>query len=365
MPDSGSAPVRCAVMRGGSSKGLVVLASDLPADRSTRDDLLLRLMGSPDPRQVDGLGGAHPLTSKVAIVSAASDGLADVDYLFLQVHLDEPVVSTSQTCGNILAAVGPFAVERGLVAAAHDGVTDVRVRMVNTGAVATVQVATPGGVVTYDGDARMSGVPGTAAAVTISVDATTGSLFPTGRLRDDFAGLTVTCIDNGMPSVIVRADDLGCTGHESPEELEARAQVVRRVRELRAAAVQTMGLDSDLRASTVPKIVLVSPPCNGGAIATRSFIPVRVHQAIGVLGAASVAAALVVPGTVAHDVAADHADGAVQIEHPTGFLDVSTTLLPATTPGQLPTVSGTSVVRTARLLMDGLAHPGPARDQLT
>ena len=358
-----AAPVRCAVMRGGTSKGLVFVADDLPMDRSARDDLLLRLMGSPDPRQIDGLGGAHPLTSKVAIVSASTDDGADVDYLFLQVQVQESVVSASQTCGNMLAAVAPFALGRGLLAA-RDGVSPVRVRMLNTGTVATVHVTTPAGVVTYEGDARMSGVPGTAAPVTISMDESADALFPTGRLREELAGLDVTCVDNGMPSVLVRADALGCTGQESPVELEAMPDVVRRVRDLRAEAARAMGLDLELQASTVPKIVLVSSPYDGGAIATRSFIPVRVHEAIGVLGAASVAAAAVVPGTVAHDVVVAPTDDVIRVEHPSGFLDVSIALLDGP-PDRLPAVTGTSVVRTARLLMDGLAHPAPPRDQLT
>ena len=355
-----AARVRCALMRGGTSKGLVFLASDLPNDPAVRDDLLLRLMGSPDPRQIDGLGGAHPLTSKVGIVSPAAEDGVDVDYLFLQVNVAEPVVSSSQTCGNILAAVGPFAVERGLVPA-QDGVTDVRVRMTNNATIATVRVSTPQRVVTYDGDVRASGVPGTAAPVTISIEGPTGNLFPTGSVRDELAGLTVTCVDNGMPTVIVRAADLGRTGDESPEELEGDEELVRRVHELRVAAVHAMDLSLEVETSTVPKIVLVSPPLSGGAISTRSFIPVRVHQAVGVLGAASIAAAAAAPGTVAHDVAEHQRPGeAVRIEHPTGFLDVSVGMDDAVE-GHLPTASTTSVVRSARLLMDGLAHPGPPR----
>jgi len=340
--------VRCALMRGGTSKGGVFLAADLPAAAAERDDLLLRIMGSPDPRQIDGLGGAHPLTSKVAVVSPSADDAADVDYLFLQVVVDEPVVSTSQTCGNMLAAVAPFAISRGLVPAA-DGVTEVRVRMVNTGGLATLRVRTPGGAVTYDGDTELSGVPGTAAPVEIDVEPSESPLLPTGNAVDTLVGVEVTCVDAGMPSVIVRARDLGVHGDEDPADLEADEQLAARVREIRAAAVEAMGLDPDLDNSTVPKIVLVSPPADGGTISTRSFIPVRVHQAIGVLGAASVAAAVVTPGSVAADLA-DRTDGRIRIEHPTGFLDLGVS------------DDRTTVVRTARLILDGTVYPAPRQN---
>jgi 4-oxalomesaconate tautomerase len=344
--------VRCALMRGGTSKGAVFLAADLPADPAERDALLLRVMGSPDVRQIDGVGGAHPLTSKVAVVSPSIEPGVDVDYLFLQVVVDRPTVSSSQTCGNMLAAVGPYAVDRGLVPGV-DGVTEVRVRLVNNGSLATLRVRTPGGVPTYDGGTAITGVPGTAAPVEVVAEPTGTPLLPTGNALDRLAGLDVTCVDNGMPSVLVRAADLGCAGDEAPADLESDEELRARVREVRAAAAEAMGLDPDLDATTVPKIVLLSAPRDGGAVTTRSFIPERVHQAIGVLGAASVAAALRTPGSVADGVAVLPDEGEpLRLEHPTGFLDV--------------TVDGerTSVIRTARLLMDGTVHPGPARTHL-
>jgi 4-oxalomesaconate tautomerase len=344
-----------ALMRGGTSKGAVFRAEDLPADADERDALLLRVMGSPDPRQIDGLGGGHPLTSKVAVVSVSDAPGVDVDYLFLQVVVDEPVVSRSQTCGNMLAAVGPFAVERGLVAAQSPS-TDVRVRMVNNGTVATLRVCTPGGVVTYEGDAEVSGVPGTAAPVEVLVEPSDSPLLPTGRPVDRLAGVEVTCIDAGMPSVLVRAADLGVTGDEEPEELEANDALVAKVRDLRAAAAQAMGMTEDLAASTTPKVVLVSAPA-AGTIATRSFIPHRVHQAVGVLGAATVAAAVVLPGTVAAAVAGRRVGDAVRIEHPTGFLDIG---VETTANG----VGRITVLRTAHLIMDGSVHPAPARSNV-
>lgn len=349
--------VRCALMRGGTSKGAVFVADDLPSDPTERDGLLLRIMGSPDVRQIDGLGGAHPLTSKVAVVSASTDPDVDVDYLFLQVVVDQPTVSSSQTCGNMLAAVGPFAVERGLVIA-DEGSTRVRVRLVNTGAIATLRVQTPGRAVTYAGDTELTGVPGTAAPVEIVAVPGDQPLLPTGHPTDHLAGYDVTCVDNGMPTVVVRAGDLGRSGDESPAELEADDELVAAVRAIRAEAAAAMGLDTDLDATTVPKIVLVSAARDGGAISTRSFIPERVHQAIGVLGAASVAAALRIEGTVAQDLADLPGDGdTLRIEHPAGFLDVKV----ERGPDAGHPIASTSVLRTARMLLDGTVHPGPER----
>jgi 4-oxalomesaconate tautomerase len=349
--------VRCALMRGGTSKGAVFLASDLPSASAERDALLLRIMGSPDERQIDGVGGAHPLTSKVAVVSPSTAPGVDVDYLFLQVVVDRPVVSTSQTCGNMLAAVGPFALLRGLLPATGD-VTQLRVRLVNTGATATLRVQTPGGQVTFDGDVEITGVPGTAAPVAVVAEPSDAPLLPTGHRREVVAGLEVTCIDHGMPSVLVRAQDLGRTATEAPQDLEADDALVERVRAVRAGGAAAMGVSGDLDSTTVPKVVLVGRPVAGGTLVTRSFIPDRVHEAIGVLGAATVAAAARLEGTVAHDVAtAPHAGRPMRIEHPTGFLDVDVTL--SDDPDR--PVGETTLVRTARLLMDGVVHPAPPR----
>ncbi|MDN4475526.1 PrpF domain-containing protein [Demequina sp. SYSU T00192] len=345
--------IPCALMRGGTSKGGIFLAEDLPTDPAARDDLLLRIMGSPDVRQIDGLGGAHPLTSKVGVVSVAGDDAADIDYLFLQVAVDRPVVSTSQTCGNILAAVAPFAIERGLVPA-RDGATVVRVRMVNTGTVAALTVRTPGGEVTYDGDAEISGVPGSAAPVEVAVEPAAGALLPTGNPIDTIAGVEATLIDNGMKSVLVRAADLGLEGGEDPAALEADPAVVRRVAEIRAAAFPLMGIDGTPETTTTPKIVLLSAPAAGGTVRTRSFIPFRVHEAIGVLGAASVAAGVRLAGTVADGLADMPADGApMRVEHPTGFLDLHVDPVP----GDPGAVGESRVIRTARMIMDGRVRP--------
>nr|WP_308280569.1 4-oxalomesaconate tautomerase [Streptomyces lincolnensis] len=346
--------VPCLLMRGGTSKGAYFLAADLPAEPAARDDLLLRIMGSPDERQIDGLGGAHPLTSKVAVISPSADPEADVDYLFLQVAVDRPEVSDRQNCGNILAGVGSFAVERGLVPAGEEE-TSVRIRMVNSGDRATATFPTPGGRVAYAGDAEIAGVPGTAAPVVIEFPPGAGPLLPTGRVRDEIDGVQVTCVDNGMPTVLLEATALKVTGYEPPEDLEADTALTERLRAIRLAAGRLMGL-GDVSDTTVPKLTLLAPPRAGGAITTRTFIPVRCHTSIGVLGAAGVAAGLRIEGAVGADLAVLGTGGdRVRIEHPTGFLDIDSSL--TTGPDGLPAARRTAVVRTARKIFDGTVFP--------
>jgi 4-oxalomesaconate tautomerase len=342
--------IRCMQMRGGSSKGAYFLSDDLPADPDERDDLLLRVMGSPDERQIDGIGGGHPLTSKVAVVSPSSTGDADVDYLFLQVVPDRAVVTDAQTCGNLLAGVGPFAVERGLVAVTGES-TDVRIRILNpTTNFATARVRTPGGRVHYDGDTVMAGTPFPAAPIELEFHGADSPVFPTGHLIDRFAGIEVTCVHAGMPVLLVRAADLGLDGTEPPEALEANEALRSTVEAIRLEAGPALGL-GDVRDTTVPKITIVSPPRHGGTMTTRTFIPHRVHTAIGVLGAVSVAAGVLAPGTVATTSAVD---GLVRIEHPTGSFDVHLELVGD---GPLTRVRTSAVVRTARKLSDGLVWP--------
>jgi 4-oxalomesaconate tautomerase len=349
--------VPCLLMRGGTSKGAYFLADDLPAEPAPRDELLLRIMGSPDERQIDGLGGAHPLTSKVAVVSPSTDPKADVDYLFLQVVVDKAEVSERQNCGNILAGIGPFAVERGLVPAGEEE-TSVRIRMVNTGDYATATFPTPGGRVDYTGDAGISGVPGTAAPVVIEFPPGAGKLLPTGNVRDEIDGVPVTCVDNGMPTVLIEASSLKVTGYESPAALEADQELAERLRAIRLEAGRLMGL-GDVANATVPKLTLLAAPRDGGAVTTRTFIPVRCHTSIGVLGAAGVAAGLRIDGSVGGDLAEfDAASDRVRIEHPTGFLDIESSL--GTTPDGLPRARRTAVVRTARKIFDGTVFPRSA-----
>ncbi|MCP5367749.1 MAG: 4-oxalomesaconate tautomerase [Hyphomicrobiales bacterium] len=351
MSDGPPAAAPCMWMRGGTSKGGYFLARDLPADIDARDAFLLGVMGSPDPRQIDGLGGADPLTSKVAVVRPSDRPGVDVDYLFLQVFVDRAVVSDAQNCGNILAGVGPFAIERGLVPA-RDGETPVAIYMENTGQTAVARVRTPGGRVTYAGDAAIDGVPGTAAPVPLTFRDTAGSscgaLLPTGNAVDVIDGVPVTCIDNGMPVVVLRAADLGIAGTETRDELDGNGDLKARLESIRLRAGPMMNL-GDVADKSVPKMTLVSAPRHGGAIATRTFIPHRCHASIGVLGAVSVATACMVPGSPAAALARipEGTEKTLPIEHPTG----ATTVIVET--GADGAVAGAAILRTARKLFDG------------
>jgi 4-oxalomesaconate tautomerase len=353
------------LMRGGTSKGAYFLADDLPGDTAGRDDVLRRVMGSPDERQIDGLGGAHPLTSKVAVVSPGHAGRNTVDYLFLQVGVGDELVSDRQNCGNLLAGVAPFAIERGLVPA-DDGVTEVRIFMCNTGGWATATVETPGRQVRYDGDAVISGVPWPAAPVKIYfadiAGSSCGALLPTGNLIDVIDDLDMTLIDNGMPVVVVAASALGARGDESPAELEANARLRSRLESLRRAAGPRMGL-GDVADATIPKLTLIAAPRGDGHLCTRTFIPHRCHDAIGVLGAVSVATAAVLPGSVAHHLSRPvDPDGPIVLEHPTGVFECVVDLDrpgAGAQVGAAPTVRRAGVLRTARKLFDGTVFPRP------
>ncbi|MDE2561465.1 MAG: 4-oxalomesaconate tautomerase [Sphingomonadales bacterium] len=340
-------------MRGGTSKGGYFLKSDLPADTAARDAFLLGVMGSPDPRQIDGMGGADPLTSKVGVVAKSEREGIDVDYLFLQVFVDQAIVTDQQNCGNILAGIGPFAIERGLVVPSGNE-TRVSIYMENTGQVAVATVQTPGGKVSYAGDARIDGVPGTHAPVPLEFRDTAGSscgaLLPTGRAVDVIEGVPCTLIDNGMPCVVFRAEDVGATGYESREELEseALAPIRAKIEAIRLAAGPMMNL-GDVTEKSVPKMTLVAPPKNGGAVTTRVFIPKRAHASIGVLGAVTAATACLVPGSPAAEVAVipEGPRKTLSIEHPSGEMSC---VLEVDDNGEVKTAA---LLRTARLLMDG------------
>ena len=346
------AGTRCMWMRGGTSKGGYFLASDLPADEGDRNALLLCVMGSPDARQIDGMGGANPLTSKVAVVSPSDREDADIDYLFLQVFVDQALVSDAQNCGNILAGVGSFAIERGLIAAG-DGTTDVRIFMRNTGQVATASIATPGGQVTYAGDDAIDGVPGTSAAVPLVFDdvagSMCGSLLPTGNEVDLVEGIEVTMIDNGMPIVVLRAADMGISGYERPAELDADDALKSRIEALRLACGPLMNL-GDVREKSVPKMTMVAPAQDGGAFMTRSFIPHKCHDTIGVFAAVSAATAALLPGSPVAAMAAvpDGQRKVMAVEHPNG---ATACVLHCDDDGR---VEKAGMVRTARKLFDGM-----------
>ena len=344
---------RCMWMRGGTSKGGYFLADELPADR---DSFLLRIMGSPDDRQIDGMGGADPLTSKVAIVSKSERSGVDVDYLFLQVSVDQSQVSDAQNCGNILAGVGPFAIERGLVSASN-GIAHVSIYMENTDQVAVAGVEVKDGMPVYNGSAAIDGVPGTAAAIALEFKDTAGStcgeLLPSGNEADVIEGVTVTMIDNGMPVVVLRASDMGITGQESREQPDADANLKAQLEKIRLACGHRMNL-GDVTDKTVPKMTMVSSAVNGGTVSTRTFIPHRCHASIGVLGAVSVATACLLQNSPAAGIAVvpEGRDKQLSIEHPIGA-----TLIQAGIESD-GAVGSTAIVRTARKLFDGIVFGG-------
>lgn len=342
--------IPCLYMRGGTSKAACFLVSDLPADPVLRDSVLLAVMGSPDPRQIDGLGGADPLTSKVAIIQPSSRYGVDVDYLFAQVNVNNAVVDYGQNCGNILAAVGPFAIERGVITP-QEGSTQVSIYMENTGQIAHAIIPTTPEGVEYDGELRIDGVPGSAAEIVLNFQdiagSSCGALLPTGNALNYADGIPVTCIDNGMPVILIRAEDLQRSGYESREELDNDSALKQKLESIRLQMGPKMHL-GDVRHRTVPKMTLLAEPRNGGAISSRTFIPHRCHASVGVLGAVSIATACLIPNTVAQGLAriSDTPSQRVSVEHPSGEFSV---LLQRE--GQH--ISGCGLLRTARLIFDG------------
>lgn len=348
--------IPCMLFRGGTSKGAYYLDSDLPSDPVEREHVLLGVMGSPDKRQIDGVGGAHPLTSKVAIIKKSEREGIDIDYLFVQVLVEEARTTSAQNCGNILAGVGAFAIETGLIEA-EDGETLITIFLENTESVAKQRILTPNCQVQYDGDAAIDGVPGTHAPVMIEfldvAGSSCGALFPTGNFVDNVEGIELTMVDNGMPVVMIDARSLGLQGDESIESLEGNTELKQTLENIRLKVGPMMNL-GDVSEKTVPKMTIVSPPKNGGLITTRSFIPHRVHDAVGVLAAVSVATAANIPGAVGHDIAniPTGAKKLCDVEHPTGALCVEVEL--NDNPDDL-VPKHTSIMRTTRLLFSGTA----------
>jgi 2-methylaconitate cis-trans-isomerase PrpF len=346
--------IPCVFMRGGTSKGPYFLADDLPGEADLRDRVLLAVMGSPDKRQIDGLGGADSLTSKVAIVSKSSRPDADVDYLFAQVKIDRAFVDTAPNCGNMISGVGPFAIERGLVPA-EDGETVVRIYNVNTAAVVHAAIRTPGRRVQYDGDVAIDGVPGTGAPIALNfldaVGSKTGKLLPTGRVRDEIEGITVSCVDLAMPMVIAKASDFGVTGYETKAELDANKPLLKRMEEIRLVAGRLMGM-GDVTGQVVPKFCLVAPPRHGNAVTSRYFVPEDCHSAHAVTGGLCLAAACVLPGSVTEGIAvlAPGPRRMIVIEHPSGTLATEFELEGT---ADKPVIRRAAFVRTARKIMAG------------
>ncbi|ACP22075.1 putative membrane protein (plasmid) [Sinorhizobium fredii NGR234] len=346
--------IPCVLMRGGTSKGPFFLASDLPADASERDKILLSVMGSGHPLQIDGIGGGNPVTSKVAIVGPATIRGADVDYLFAQVRVDQQIVDTSPNCGNMLAAVGPFAIEAGLVPARGE-TTLVRIHNVNTGKMIEADVPTPNGNVSYLGEAAIDGVPGSAAPIALTfmdaAGARTGQLFPTGKPIDSIDGVAVTCIDCAMPMMLVEAGAIGAIGFETAVQLNADKTLLDRLERLRIAAGERMGL-GDVRSQVTPKPVLISRPKSGGDINVRYFMPHQCHPSLATTGAVGIATACINEGTVASLLVGTRKPPVVlSIEQPSGHLDVKL----HERDGKV--VAG--ILRTARRLFEGHVFAKP------
>lgn len=344
-----SVRVPCVLMRGGTSRGPFFLATDLPADRAARDEILISALGAGHELQIDGIGGGNPLTSKVAIIGRPSRPDADVDYLFAQVKVGERTVDTSPNCGNMLSAVAPFAIEQGLVTAAS-GTTTVRVHNVNTGKLIDVTVETPRGRVTYEGAAAIDGVPGTAAPILMTfldaAGAKTGRLLPSGAARDTIDGVEVSCVDAATPLVILRASDLGKTATETPAALDGDRAFMARLERIRREAGGRMGL-GDVSALVIPKPVIVAAIAGEpAAIAARYFMPHACHKAFAVTGGVGLATACATPGTIVADMVDAATASALSIRHPAGRLDLKIDRHV----GAEPRVS---VIRTARRLFEG------------
>ena len=350
--------IPCVIMRGGTSRGPYFKASDLPSDIAERDRVLLAVMGSPHPMQIDGIGGSHTVTSKVAIVGPSARDDADVDFLFAQISVDEAIVDTKPNCGNMLSGVGPFAIEEGMVPA-QDPETRVRVFNVNTGALVEQTIQTPGGHVTYEGNLALDGVPGTAAPIRMAFanteGAVTGALFASGQRREEIDGIAVTLIDNAMPMMLLRADSVGLRGDETPEEIDANSEMLARVEALRLEAGRRMGL-GDVSKLVTPKVGLLSQARHGGTIASRYLVPHSCHRSHAATGAICLATACCLEGTVAAEIigGAIGQSGDVVIEHPAGRIDVGVSLEPDTQGGMR--VSRTEILRTARRIFEGFVY---------
>lgn len=322
--------IPCTMMRGGTSRGPFFLANDLPLEWAEQEQVLLAAMGTATAQQIDGIGGGTSLTSKAAIVSVSSLPDVDVDYLFAQISVDQMFVDTSPSCGNIMSAVAPFAIESGLVRA-QMGETLVKVRNMNTNSIVEIRVQTPNGHVEYEGEAHIDGVEGQSAPVLLNfldvAGSKTGKLLPTGQLRDSFDGIEVSCVDAAVPMVLIPAESLGKTGHESKAELDADPKLLACIENIRQQASWKMGL-GDATGKVIPKVSLISKPQQGGSITSRYFTPGNCHTSHAVTGAICVSSAAMIPGTVTDDYIerTDSAQPTITLEHPSGSMDIVLTL---------------------------------------
>ena len=366
-------------MRGGTSRGAYILEKDLPPAGPERDRLLLRLMGSPDIRQIDGLGGATSVTSKVAILAPSARNDADVDYTFAQVSVDKPIVSYSGNCGNISSGVGPFAIQQGLVKAVEP-VTTVRIYNTNTKKIITATVQTPGGQVTYDGDFSLAGVPGTAAPVKLAfcnpAGSVTGKLLPTGNPKDTlcvagFGNVEVSIVDASNPLVFVRAEALGLTGKELPPRVNGDTALLDLLERVRGEAARLLGFvadaeDSSVQSPGVPKLTLVASPdtyatSEGNTVRTqdidllgRMMSMQKAHETYALTGAICTMCAACIPGTLVWEITRHRAEQReLRIGHPDGILHVGIDCTYG--PDGMPAIREAYSYRTARMLMRGTA----------
>lgn len=337
-------------MRGGTSKGVFLLADSLPNDIQQRDDLILALMGSGHALQIDGIGGGSPQTSKVAIIGPSSHPDADIDYLFAQVSIMEAIVDTSPNCGNILCAVGPFAIEKGLVPIRHD-TTTVRIRNVNTNTFINSTVQTPNGEVNYLGKTSIAGVPGDAAPIALTFlnacGTKTGKLLPTGHSIDTFDGVEVSCIDMATPVVLIDAPQMNKTGYETAEQLETDSEFMQKLEAIRIKAGAAMGL-GDVSKKVIPKPILISPAIHGGTINVRYFMPHKCHGALAVTGAIAIATSTLLPDSIVKQYIDSVDMKNIAIEHLSGMFEVS-----LTQKSDFPEGLQASIIRTARKLFEG------------
>lgn len=341
-------------MRGGTSRGPYMRRSDLPDDVDMLKRVLVAMVGSGHPLNIDGIGGGNAVTTKTAMLSASEDDWADIDYLFAQVGVEDGRVDMKPTCGNILVGVGPASIEMGLMQPTGD-VTEVRIRAVNTGARVLARVQTPGGVVNYEGGATIDGVPGSAAPVELNfmdvVGGATGALFPTGHRIDEIDGIAVTCMDVAMPMVIARAADFGLTGQESAADLDENRAFFERMEAVRITAGQRMGM-GDVAKSVTPKFGLLSPAQQGGTVGTRYFMPWKTHPSLAVTGSQCMASCVLCPGTVGEGFAdlPDAGPLPMHLEHPMGVLEV---VMDYRRTGAEFEILSAGLIRTARKLAAG------------
>ena len=347
-------PIPAVFMRGGTSRGLLFHKKDLPEDKAKIAKYLLKIMGSPDIRQINGMGGGTSVTSKVCIISKSLEKEVDIDYFFAQVSVQDQLVDYKPTCGNMLTAVGPAAIEMGLIKA-EEGYTEIKINAVNTGANIVVKVRTKNGQVIYDGDTQIDGVPGTAAPVEmrfLSVSgSSTGAFLPTGQVADSIEGMEVTCMDVAMPMVIAKACDFGLTGQETPEELDSNVEFFEHMERVRLAAAIKMGM-GDCTQSVTPKFGLVARDSRVDHLIVRYFMPWNTHPTLAVTGSQCMASCALTPGTVAYELMdwSGTIPAHLFLSHPTGIMEV---MIDFDLFGKEFIHKAAGLIRTARKLAEG------------